>query len=157
MNFDSDHGRFMDIAIADAHVAAAEGNTAVAAVIVRDGVVLSVSHATQQTACNPCNHAETNAIGVACAQVGSTSLEGATLYCTLEPCPMCAWAIQLAGIRRVVIGARYSDLGRTDLGDYCFEAFMRMVRKQVELVTGIRHAECVAFRRDWMLRTGRST
>lgn len=147
--------RYMRMAIADAQLAAAEGNTAVAAVIVRGGAVLSVAHATQQTMKNPTHHAEVNAIGQACMSADSADLSGATLYCTLEPCPMCAWAIRVAGIRRVVIGARYADLGRTDMGDYTFEKFMAMMRQDIRMDDGVLTDECVAFRKAWMQRTGR--
>ena len=65
------------------------------------------------------------------------------------------WAIRVAGIRRVAIGARYADLGRTDMGDYTFERFMAMMKQDIELVQGVLSAECIEFRRDWMKRSGR--
>jgi tRNA(adenine34) deaminase len=152
----SEDEHFMRLAISDALIAAAEGNTAVAAVIVREGQVLGLAHATQQTGKNPAQHAEINAIGSACSNLGSADLSGASLYCTLEPCPMCAWAIRVAGIKRVVIGARYADLNRTDMGDYTFERFMAMMKQpDIELVQGVLTAECIAFRKAWMERTGR--
>lgn len=155
-NTQNDDEHYMRLAIADALLAAAEGNTAVAAVIVRKGQVLGLAHATQQTGKNPSQHAEINAIGSACATLGSADLAGASLYCTLEPCPMCAWAIRVAGIKRVVIGARYADLNRTDMGDYTFERFMAMMNQpDIELVQGVLTAECTAFRKAWMERTGR--
>jgi tRNA(adenine34) deaminase len=156
LNKDTEDEYYMRLAIGDALVAAAEGNTAVAAVIVRAGKVLGLAHATQQTGKNPSQHAEINAIGTACASLESADLSGTSLYCTLEPCPMCAWAIRVAGIKRVVIGARYKDLNRTDMGDYTFERFMAMMnRPDIELVQGVLTAECIALRKAWMERTGR--
>ena len=57
---------------------------------------------------------------------------------------MCAWAISIAQIKRVVIGARYADLDRLDLGRYRFEDFMAYVGKEVELITGVKTEECVS-------------
>jgi tRNA(adenine34) deaminase len=146
---------WMDVALGMARAAVDSGNTPVASVIVRDGVRLGAGENLATTGRDPILHGEIVAIQDACRRVGSADLAGATLYTTMEPCPMCAWAIVAAGIRRVVLGARHADLQRTDLGRYSFEALMDMMAQEVELVTGVRNAECAALRRDWTRKTGR--
>jgi tRNA(Arg) A34 adenosine deaminase TadA len=146
---------WMDAALALARAAVSSGNTPVASVIVRDGVKIGEGGNLAVTRRDPLLHGEVVAIQDACRRLGSADLAGATLYSTMEPCPMCAWAIVAAGIRRVVLGARHADLGRTDLGRYRFEALMALTEQQVELVTGVRNAEAVALRRDWTRATGR--
>ena len=62
---------------------------------------------------------------------------------------MCAFALRLAGIRRLVLGLRHAALGRTDLGAYTVESFCDLVGYALELTTGVREAECLALRRRW--------
>lgn len=150
-----DHAHWMQLAIAEAHRAGAEGNTPVAAVIVRDGRVIGSGRNRVGTTQNPLDHAETVAIAAACAALSSATLAGCTLYSTMEPCPMCAWAIHLSGLSEVVLGARHRALGRTDMGAYSFEALMQLTGQSVTFTTGVLEDECTAFRREWSLRTGR--
>ena len=151
----SEHDTWMDAALALARAAVSSGNTPVAAVIVKDGVKVGEGGNEATTRRDPILHGEIVAIQDACRRLGRADLGGATLYTTMEPCPMCAWAIVAAGIRRVVLGARHADLQRTDLGRYRFEAVMELTGQTVELITGVRQAEAVALRRDWTRATGR--
>src|SRR5262249_60883987 len=80
---------------------------------------------------------------------GPGAVAGAELYSTMEPCPMCAWAMKLAGIRRLVLGLRNRMLRRTDLGAYTIESFCALTAYQLELTTGVREAECLALRQRW--------
>jgi hypothetical protein len=68
---------------------------------------------------------------------------------------MCGWAIHLAGIGTVVLGARHRALGRTDLGGYSLEGLLAWTGQRMTIVTGILEAECTAFRRAWQERSGR--
>lgn len=146
---------FMDLALAESRAAEAAGDTAVACVIVRDGRVLATGRARVQSARHPLAHAELVAIDAACAALGTPDLAGSTIYLPYEPCPMCAWAIHLARIGRVVLGARHADVGRPDLGDFSLERLAALTGQPLELVTGVRHAACVAHRQAWKARTGR--
>lgn len=150
-----DDARWMDVALDMARAAVASGNTPVASVIVQDGVKLGEGDNQATSRRDPILHGEIVAIQDACRRLGRADLAGATLYTTMEPCPMCAWAIVAAGIKRVVLGARHVDLQRTDLGQYNFERLMGMMAQKVELVTGVRHVECVALRREWTKQSGR--
>ncbi|WP_455384355.1 tRNA adenosine(34) deaminase TadA [Acidihalobacter prosperus] len=85
--------------------AEAEGEVPVGALVVRDGELLGEGWNRPVAAHDPTAHAEINALRAAARAVGNYRLTGATLYVTLEPCPMCAGAIQHARIARVVFGA----------------------------------------------------
>ena len=80
---------------------------------------------------------------------GAERVAGSTVYSTMEPCPMCAGAMKLAGIARLVLGLRHATLRRTDLGEYAIETFCRLAGYDLALTTGVLDAECLALRRRW--------
>ena len=96
---------FMQQALELARAAAAEGEVPVGCVIVQDGAVIGRGRNRRETGRSALAHAEIEAIAEACRRLGGWRLWQATLYVTLEPCPMCAGAIINARIPRVVIGA----------------------------------------------------
>lgn len=100
-----DHDNYMQLALAEAYAAAAEGEAPVGALIVRDGQVLAAARNEREALRDPTAHAEMIAITQAAAALGSWRLDGCTLYVTLEPCPMCAGAIVQARIPLLVYGA----------------------------------------------------
>ena len=97
--------RFMRAAISEAIAARDEGEVPVGAVVVRGGRIIGRGHNQRERLNDPTAHAEMLALTAASAFVGSWRLEDCTLYVTLEPCTMCAGAIVLARIRRLVFGA----------------------------------------------------
>ena len=144
-----DDERWMDRALQEAEAAFARGDWPVAAVLVRDGREIGVGSNRQVTGRDVTRHAETEAIRDASARLGTADLSGSVMYCTMECCPMCAFAVKLAGVKRVVLGLRHADLKRTDLGRYTMESFAELVGGGVELQTGVRVDECLAIRRRW--------
>jgi len=96
--------RFMREAMAEAARAEARGEVPVGAVVVVDGRVVGRGHNLRETLQDPTAHAELLAIRAASAWTGSWRLVGATCYVTLEPCAMCAGALVLARVARVVYG-----------------------------------------------------
>lgn len=96
---------WMRRAIGIAEQAREAGEVPVGAVVVADGEVLGEGGNRSIASVDPTAHAEVVAIRAAAAQVGNYRLPGSTLYVTLEPCAMCAGAIVLARIERVVFGA----------------------------------------------------
>lgn len=88
-----------------ARLAQTRGEVPVGAVVVRHGRLLAEGHNLTVTRSDPTAHAEVVAIRLAAARQGDWRLEGATLYCTLEPCTLCSGAIVLARLPRVVYGA----------------------------------------------------
>jgi tRNA(adenine34) deaminase len=100
-----DDERYMRIALEQAAAAAAADEAPVGAVIVADDRVLAAARNEREALRDPTAHAEMIAITQAASALQNWRLENCTLYVTLEPCPMCAGAIVLARIPRVVFGA----------------------------------------------------
>ncbi|MCW5604478.1 MAG: nucleoside deaminase [Burkholderiales bacterium] len=145
-----DHAWYMRRALEQARAAAAGGNRPVASIIVRDDTILGEGCNTMFSDFDPSAHAEVAALREACAKLKTLDLSGSTLYTTLEPCPMCFWAMQEAGVSRLVLGGRYAEIGRFDLGRYTVESFMEFTGRRFELVTGVLAEECAAVRIEWM-------
>ena len=102
---------WMRLALAEAEEARSKDEVPVGAVIVLDGRVIGRGHNQVETLNDPTAHAEIIAIGAAGSFLGSWRLEDATMYVTLEPCAMCAGAIVLARLKRLVFGARDPKAG----------------------------------------------
>lgn len=145
-----DHDHFMGIALDLARQAAAEGNRPVGSLIVDpQGEILSQGANRIYSEFDPTAHGETIAIRAACKALQTLDLSGCTLYSSLEPCPMCCWAIVDSKVSRLVLGGRHAALGRKDLGRYSVETFLEFMGRSLELVTGIRAAESEEMRRAW--------
>lgn len=97
--------QFMEDALAEARRALDTEDVPVGAVIVREGRIIARGRNQREQLQDPTAHAEMIAITAAAAAVGHWRLENCTLYVTLEPCAMCAGAIVLARIPRLVFGA----------------------------------------------------
>jgi len=98
--------RFMEAALEEARRALDEGEVPIGAVVVADGRVVGRGHNQVEQLGDPTAHAEVLAIGAASRSLGAPRLTGATIYVTMEPCPMCAGAIVLARLSRLVYGCR---------------------------------------------------
>ena len=140
---------YMDVALREAEDAFARGDWPVGSVVVRDGVVLATGQNRQNTERDVTWHAEFDAMRRATQAHGAEKLAGATVYSTMEPCPMCAGAMKLAGIARLVLGTRHATLRRTDLGTYAIETFCELTGYDLVLTAGVREPECTALRRRW--------
>ncbi|MGE5507876.1 MAG: tRNA adenosine(34) deaminase TadA [Chitinophagales bacterium] len=105
---------FMRLALAEAEEAARLGEIPIGAVIVQDGEVLATGHNLRETLQDPTLHAEIVAVRRAAQNRRSWRLTGATMYVTIEPCPMCAGALVLARISRLVYGAPDPKAGAVD-------------------------------------------
>lgn len=100
-----DNTTYMQYAIREAERALDVGEVPVGCVIIHEGQIVGKAHNQRETLQDPTAHAEILAITQAADHFGSWRLEGAKLYVTLEPCPMCAGAIILARIAEVYFGA----------------------------------------------------
>jgi tRNA(adenine34) deaminase len=129
----------MRVALDEAMRAAEEGEVPVGAVIVLDGRVLGRGHNRTEATHDPTAHAEILAIGAASTALGDWRLTGADIYVTLEPCSMCAGAIQLARFRRVIFGPRDPKFGAC--GSVLNVVEMPRLNHQVEVVEGVLAAE----------------
>ena len=129
---------FMDAALELAKQAAAEGEVPVGCVIVRQGQIVGQGRNRRETEKTALGHAEIEAIGEACRNLGGWRLWDCTLYVTLEPCPMCAGAIINARIPRVVYGASDKKCGAT--GSVC-NLFSMEFNHHPAVTKGIREEE----------------
>jgi tRNA(adenine34) deaminase len=102
---------WMRLALAQARQAAAMGEVPVGAVAVKDGEVIGVGFNHKEIDQDPMGHAEMMALKQAATAVRNWRLLGVTLYCTLEPCPMCAGAMIQARLPRLVYGAKDTRFG----------------------------------------------
>lgn len=96
---------YMRLALAEADAALASGEVPIGAVVVRNNEVISTGHNMRETWRDPTAHAEVIAIRAAASAISAWRLTGCTLYVTIEPCPMCAGALVLARLDRLVYGA----------------------------------------------------
>jgi tRNA(adenine34) deaminase len=108
---DSDDGAHMALALEAARAAGEAGEVPIGAVVVVDGEVVATAGNERECRGDPTAHAEVLALRAAAERLGSWRLDGATLYVTLEPCPMCAGALVAARVARVVFGAANVEAG----------------------------------------------
>lgn len=112
----------MEMALAEAHAAAARGEVPVGAVLFApDGRVVARAGNRTRELSDPTAHAEILVLRAACAAAGSERLPGHVLYVTLEPCAMCAAALAAARIARVVYGAADPKSGGVAHGAKVFD------------------------------------
>ena len=141
------HTRWMQLALEQAALAAAQGEVPVGAVVVRDEEVLAVAHNDREASGDPTGHAELIAIRRAAQAIGHWRLEGCSVYVTLEPCAMCAGAMVLARVERCVFGASdpkggfMGSLG--DLNDH------PRLNHRFQAVPGVLEQECSQALKDF--------
>ena len=109
-----DDAHYMERALAQARAAASIGEVPVGAVLIKDGSVIAETHNLVESKPDATAHAEMLALQEAAAKLGSWRMDGVTLYVTLEPCPMCAGAMVLARMRRLVYAAPDPKKGAVD-------------------------------------------
>jgi tRNA(adenine34) deaminase len=138
----------MEIALEQARAAAARGEVPVGAVVVGpDGAVLARAGNRTEQDRDASAHAELLALRAAGQALGSPRLVGCDLYVTLEPCPMCASAISLFRVRKLVFGAYDPKGGGVEHGARIFAAASCLHRPEV--VGGVRETEAAALLRDF--------
>jgi tRNA(adenine34) deaminase len=111
MNDQFDNTFWMRMAMQEAQKAYRLGEVPVGAVIALDGQVIGRGFNQTEKLKDPTAHAEILAITSACEAVGDWRLDNSVLYCTLEPCSMCAGAAVLARIKKIVFGASDPKFG----------------------------------------------
>ena len=137
---------FMDMALELAKEAAAEGEVPVGCVIVRGDEVVGRGRNRREKDKSALAHAEIEAIGEACRDLGGWRLWECTLYVTLEPCPMCAGAIINARIPRVVYGA--GDLKAGSCGSVC-NLFDMAYNHHPAVERGLMEEECAGVLKEF--------
>jgi tRNA(adenine34) deaminase len=138
---------FMREALRLARQGAAAGEVPVGAVVVREGRILGCGWNAPIAARDPTAHAEIAALREAARAIANYRLEGATLYCTLEPCVMCAGALVAARLERVVFGAR--DLRFGGVRSKFRVADSDLLNHSVQVTEGVLAVECVELLREF--------
>jgi tRNA(adenine34) deaminase len=130
----------MRLALEQARTCVAAGDVPVGAVVARDGDVLALAGNARERLGDPTAHAEMLALREAARRTGSWRLDGCTLVVTLEPCAMCAGAIVLARVERLVFGATDPKAGFAgSLGDLVRDP---RLNHRAELTSGVLAEEC---------------
>ena len=143
-----DDKKFMKIALEEAKTAGAMGEIPIGAVLVVSGEIIAKGHNMRETWQDATAHAEVVVIQAACKKLKRWRLTEATLYVTIEPCPMCAGAIIMSRIDRLVYGAPDSRAGAC-------ESLFNVVNNsalnhQVKVTAGIMEQECGKIVKDFM-------
>jgi tRNA(adenine34) deaminase len=141
----------MQLALAEARRCPAVGEVPVGAVVLSAaGDVLAAAHNERETTADPTAHAEVLALRRAAEATGSWQLTGATLVVTLEPCTMCAGALVLARVARLVFGAWDPKAGA--VGSLWDVVRDRRLNHRPGVVSGVRADECAALLVDFFER-----
>lgn len=133
--------RFMKMALRLAQKAFSLGEVPVGAVVEVDGKVVGRGYNQSIGRSDPTAHAEVLALRQAARRVGNYRLTSATIYCTLEPCAMCAGSMVWARVQRLVYGAKDPKTGAVDSNLRLFES--EAVNHRVEVVSGVGEAQSV--------------
>lgn len=145
----TDHAHFMRKAIDQALVAGAAGDIPIGAVVVDGhGEVIASGFNSRETDSDPTAHAEILALRGAGRHVGNWRLTDCTIYVTLEPCPMCAGAVSMSRISRLVFGAWNAEYGAA--GSRWDLVRDRRLNHQVEVIPDIMESECAGLIRDFL-------
>lgn len=143
-----DDARAMRAALAEARLAVATGDVPVGAVVVGPGgVVLGRGRNAREATGDPTAHAEVLALREAASALGRWRLEDCALVVTLEPCAMCAGALVLARVPRLVLGAWDPKAGAC--GSVHDLVRDRRLNHRVEVVGGVLEGECGELLRDF--------
>ncbi len=138
----------MRLALAEARRCAPSGDVPVGCVVLGpDGGVVASGHNAREATNDPTAHAEVLALRAAAQRLGSWRLTGCTLVVTLEPCTMCAGALVLARVDRLVFGAWNVDTGA--VGSLFDVVRDRRINHRPEVVAGVLEDECTRLLSDW--------
>ncbi len=148
---DDDAG--MEAALREARASEGADEVPVGCVIVHDGMIVGRGHNQTEGLQDATAHAEILAIGAASNALGSWRLADCTLYVTLEPCAMCAGALVLARVTRLVYGAADPKAGAC--GSVLDVAREPRLNHRVEVAAGVRAEECGALLRAFFARKRR--
>ncbi len=122
----------MALALEEARLALEEGEVPVGVVIVKDGKVIARAHNRRENDLDIAGHAEILAMREAGKKLGTWTLEGCTIYVTLEPCLMCGAALLQSRISSIVYGADDPQYGAISTKEHLFDGAKTLVYRGVE-------------------------
>jgi tRNA(Arg) A34 adenosine deaminase TadA len=152
-----EHQRFMRQSIECAGRAQAAGEPPIGACLVRDGELIVKAHNSVVSTLDITAHAEVMVIRQACESLRTLSLAGCTLYCTVEPCPMCMAACFYAGIRKIVCGARLTDMQALTNAELMPAHDAVAENAGMIVVPDVLRDECLALLNSWASQSQLST
>ena len=147
MTTEEQDARYMSAALREAHRALDDGEVPVGAVVVHAGRVIGRGYNQRERLKDPTAHAEMLALTAASTFLGGWRLAGCTMYVTLEPCAMCAGALVLGRIDRLVYGATDPKAGAC-VSLYTIPADDRL-NHRIDMTGGVLGDECAALLRDF--------
>ena len=147
MSLRSEFEPAMRLALAAAAAVESEDVPVGAVVVDAGGAVLGVGHNEREAVGDPTAHAEIVALRAAAARVGTWRLSGATMAVTLEPCTMCAGALVLARVSRLIYGAVDPKAGA--VGSLWDVVRDRRLNHRLEVIGGVLDDECGALLREF--------
>ena len=147
MTGELDDATLMGLAIEEARLAIGHDDVPVGAIVLVDGTVVASRHNEREHLADPTAHAELLAVRDAAAALGSWRLDRATVVVTLEPCPMCAGALQQARIARLVFGA--ADLKAGACGSLYHLGSDPRLNHEFPVTHGVRAEECATLLTDF--------
>lgn len=146
---DPSHVEAMRVALDEARAAGAAGDIPIGAVVLDAfGTVIARARNARESRSDPTAHAEIDALRQAAQVRGTWRLDDCTLVVTLEPCPMCAGAVVMSRIDRLVFGAWNDEYGAA--GSAWDLVRDRRLNHQVEVVGGVLSDECGGLVRDFL-------
>lgn len=153
MAFPRDDRFFMDLALREARRALEHDDVPIGAVVVCDGEVIGAGHNERELRQDPTAHAEVLALREAAAALGSWRVLESTLFVTLEPCAMCAGAIVLARVPRVVYGCTDPKAGAA--GSVLDVLAQPQLNHRPLVESGVREEECATVLRTFFAQRRR--
>ena len=144
----------MGMALSEAQKAADAGEVPIGAVLTQDGAVIAQAHNLRETDKDATAHAEMLVIREGCRKLGRWRLSGTTLYVTIEPCPMCAGALVMSRVDRLVYGS-------PDFRAGAVESIFNVVQHpalnhRLSVTAGVRQEECAAAMQAFFRKRRRS-
>ena len=147
MSISKEDERFMRAAIKAAAIAEENGDVPIGAVIVYENQIIGKAYNQREQLQDPTAHAEIIALTQAAAAIGNWRLEGCRIYVTLEPCPMCAGALVLSRMDRLIFGCDDSKAGA------CKSLYNivqdERLNHRLEVTSGVLREECSRLLQDF--------
>lgn len=137
MDLDSE---FMSVALEEAQSALAKDEVPIGAVLVKDGMIIARAHNQRESRHDPTAHAEMLVIREGAEKLKNWRLIGCTIYVTMEPCPMCAGAMQQARLMRLVYGVKDPKAGAA--GSLMNIVDMPSLNHRLRLTGGVEEGKC---------------
>lgn len=134
---------FMFEAIELAKASIKHGDVPVGAVIEKNGVIVGKGRNMREDKQSAVSHAEIEAIADACKTLGTWRLDGCNMYVTLSPCPMCAGAVIMSRINRVIYGAD------DDKGEQALDIWRKQSQDEIYVYRNFMQEECTAVLKDF--------